>query len=359
LETVNDFSTEKPRDNLTNASFFNEQDQNTSLNSAEIANIWSSFMISSIQSCIIKYLQKTVEDQETLGILNYALETVQKHHHRAMKFFQDDRHPVPQGFTDNDVNLNAPRLFSDLFILCYIEKLAEIRINGYSTALPMTARKDVLDFFNECLASSAELYNKVTRVMLSKGFFIRSPYIETPGKIDFVKKQNYLAGFFGNRRHLNVIEISHIFNSIKVNTFRKALFIGFSQVADSKKVREYMLRGKEISTKHIKIFGSIMIKNDLPISMSWDLGVTDSTIPPFSDKLMMQHIRAMNVVEMAYYGKAFSSSTRNDLAVNFSRLMLEIGKYAEDSLNILIDNGWLEEIPQIIDRDALAKSIHH
>ena len=351
MESINT-TTQPQQQNTSN-------EHNSGLNSAEIANLWSSYLISSIQSCIIKYLQKTVKDQEILNVLNYAFETAQNNHHRVVKIFQLENYPVPQGFTDDDVDLGSPQLFSDSFILNYIEELAKIRINGYSTALPMTARKDVLEFVNECYVSSAELYNKAVSLMLSRGIYIRPPYIEIPKKIDFVKKLNYLTGFLGDRRPLNAIEISHIFETIKLNTFRKALYIAFSQVAKTKEVREFMLRGKELSGKHIEIFSSIMIKNDLPITMSWDLGVTDSTSPPFSDKLMMQHIRAMNVVATAHYGKAFSAIMRKDLVTNFSHSMLEFSLYMEDGLNILIDNGWMEETPQTLDRDALAKIIKH
>jgi len=35
--------------------------------------------------------------------------------------------------------------------------------------------------------------------------------------------------------------------------------------------------------------------------------------------------------------------------------MAEIGAYAEDGANIMIDNGWLEQPPGAADRDLLAK----
>lgn len=34
---------------------------------------------------------------------------------------------------------------------------------------------------------------------------------------------------------------------------------------------------------------------------------------------------------------------RHDLTVTFARFTVEIGKYSDDGLNILINNGWLEE----------------
>lgn len=41
--------------------------------------------------------------------------------------------------------------------------------------------------------------------------------------------------------------------------------------------------------------------------------------------------------------------------LRITRLMAEIGKFAEDGLTILIDNGWLEKPPQAADRKNIAK----
>jgi hypothetical protein len=43
------------------------------------------------------------------------------------------------------------------------------------------------------------------------------------------------------------------------------------------------------------------------------------------------------------------------LAADYIRLTAEIAAFAEDGLNIMIDNGWLEQPPQATDRDKLAK----
>jgi hypothetical protein len=40
--------------------------------------------------------------------------------------------------------------------------------------------------------------------------------------------------------------------------------------------------------------------------------------------------------------------------LTFARLSGEIAKYAEDGLNILISNGWLEKIPEAVDHRELA-----
>jgi hypothetical protein len=317
------------------------------LTSAELANLWSAYMSSSMKERIMQYFLAKVEDPEVRGILEYALHLAQIHLKTLWEIYRREEHPLPVGFTENDVKINAPRLFSDNFFLYYLEHLATIKLEGYGTALPMSARTDIRQFFSECLASSTELYNRVSSILLSRGLYLRTPFIAVPDKVDFVKKQSFFAGYWGERRPLTSIEISHLFSEIKNNSVRKALFTAFSQTAGTEQVRKYLLRGKEICDKHIEVFSTLLIKNGLPAPMSWDSGVFESTVAPFSDKLMVQGIvRTSNTVNVASYGKALSAGLRHDIAVDFTRLMADAVKYAEDGVNLTIDKGWLEEPPQ-------------
>ena len=54
------------------------------------------------------------------------------------------------------------------------------------------------------------------------------------------------------------------------------------------------------------------------------------------------------------YGMALTVVLRHDLMVDFSRLLIEITKYVEDGINIMIDNGWLQEPPKL----EVLKNLH-
>jgi hypothetical protein len=150
------------------------------------------------------------------------------------------------------------------------------------------------------------------------------------------------------------LEVTHLFDNTQRNALGLATLMGFSQVTNSQKVGQFMVRGKEIASKHVEIFGSILRENDLSVPMTSDFDVTDSTVSPFSDKLMMFHTTALIAIGMAYYGTSMSTSVRRDISVQYSRLIQEIGKYSEDGANLMIENGWMEQPPQAADRDALA-----
>lgn len=146
-----------------------------------------------------------------------------------------------------------------------------------------------------------------------------------------------------------------LFNNIQTNAIGKTLIIGFAQTAKTKEVKEYFLRGKRIAQKHIDLFSDILKKEDLPAPMTWDTALTDSTIPVFSDKLMMFHVSAMIAAGIGNYGASMSGSSRRDLALRYASLKPEIGLYAEDGANIMISHSWLEEPPQTDDREQIIK----
>ncbi|WP_255298274.1 DUF3231 family protein [Brevibacillus dissolubilis] len=331
-------------------------DHNIRLTSAEIANLWGTYMGNSMSVCVLQYFYEHVEDREIREALEYAVSLAKKHVERVRDIFAHEAFPIPVGFTNQDVNLKAPRLFSDTFFLNYLHQTTKSGFNLYGVALPNIARSDVRDFFSECIVSLTSLYNKVANISLSKGLFIRPPYITVPHGVDFVESPSFLAGFLGKNRPLNALEITHIHSNIQSNALGKALVMGFSQVAENVEVRDYFLRGKEIASKHMDVLSDIFRNEELPAAMSWDHDIMDSTEPPFSDKLMLFHIMGLNALGLSNYGSAISGSQRHDLAATYGRLFSEIGLYSETGAKLMIKNEWLEQTPLAPNRDELVMS---
>ncbi|WP_134702051.1 DUF3231 family protein [Ammoniphilus sp. YIM 78166] len=332
-----------------------ESHHNIRLTSAEIASLWTTYMGDTMSRCVLSYLLNKVEDTEIKPVAEYALSITNKHIQTVTEIFNHENVPIPMGFTEKDVNVNAPRLFDDMFIIAYLRYMGRLGVASHSFAYPLTTRSDVHDFFKECITSAAELEDQARKVMLSKGLYVRPPYISTPEKVDFIKKQSFLTGWFGERRPLTAIEITHLYSNLQTNILGKSLIMGFSQVAKDDEVRDYFLRGRDISAKHYEIFSSVLSEEHIPVPTTWDHTVMDSTQAPFSDKLMMFHISGLNATGITNYGAAIASSPRRDLAPHYTRLSTEILKYAEDGFNIMIDHGWMEQPPQADDRDELAR----
>ncbi|SDH69139.1 Protein of unknown function [Alteribacillus persepolensis] len=326
------------------------------LTSAELSQLWATYQNDSGSLCILKYFLKTVEDAEIRPILEHALQLSQAHIQILTDIFTKENYPLPKGFSeDQDLNINAPRLFTDNYMLQFLSQMSNISLSAYSVSKSLAVRSDIDQFFGQCLTEVNQMNTMVKEILLEKGLYIRSPYIPYPQNIDFVKKQNFLTGWFGRRRPLLSMEITNLYANFQRNDLGVATLIGFSQVAKSQKIGQFFVRGKEIASKHNEIFDSILRENDLPVPMASDTYVTESKVSPFSDRLMTFVVTSLIALGMGYYGTSISTSLRRDLTVHYDRLIHEILKYSEDGANILIDNGWMEEPPRASDRDELAK----
>jgi hypothetical protein len=325
------------------------------LTSAEISNLWNTYMNDSLAICALSYFLNKVRDSEIAPVIEYALECSHKQIHFLAKLFHQESIPVPKGFGDEDVDVFAPALFLDTFYLHYIKQMSRIGIGAHGLALSLATRSDVRKFYLECLQEAALLDERVTTVALSKGIYIRAPYIPSPSKVEFIKKQNFLGHLIGQQRPLLAIEITHLYANINSNSLGTSLAMAFSQAARSKEVREYMVNARDIVSKQVEVLHTFLRDSHLKTPMTWDDTVTNSTASPFSDKLMMFHAGAVIAVGIADYGASISISMRRDLVASYVRLTAEIAQLAEDGANIMIKNGWMEQPPQAEDRDALAE----
>lgn len=332
-----------------------EKEQNIRLTSSEIAALHENYLGDSMSICVFKHFLATIEDLEIKPLIKHALDIATQHVETIKEIFTRENIAIPFGFTNADVNTNAQRLFSDSFYLSYLKHMGKGGLSIYGFLQPHMFHADLISFYTKCIKSTLELNNEATNLLLKKGLAVRPPYITYPRKAEFVKKQSFISGFFGDKRPLTGMEITHLYSNIQTNKLGEALAIGFSQVAKSNEVRKYFLRGKEISEKHIGVFGSYLRDDNLPVPMTWNHEVTESKDSPFSDKLMMFHFGLMNFSGVGNYGVSIAASQRSDLGVMYSRLMTEVLKYGEDGANILIDEGWLEQPPLAPDRDALSK----
>lgn len=332
-----------------------DTNHNARLTSTEITQLWTNYMDDSMAICIFRYFFYIVEDNEVKELVKYALDLAESHIPKLNSFFEGENYPVPIGFNVNeDVDVNAPRLYSDSYILTYIRDMSQIGMNNYSVAIACSAREDIYDYFSHNFTEANMLHKKALKLMLSKGLNVRPPYLSPPKKAGYIKKQRFLTGWFGERRPLNGMEISNLFSNILRNALGIATLIGFAQVANSKEVRQYMERGKEITAKHAEVLGSVMRENDLPVPMTLETEVTDCTTFVFSDKLIMYHTTTLNAAVLGFYGFSLAASHRRDLGHQYTRLSTEIAAYCEDGANIMINNGWLEEPPMASDRQQLA-----
>jgi|SRR5690625_1253916 len=333
-----------------------KEDLLTDLTSGEIAYLWMMYQYETMSKCGLLYFLRNVEDRETKELLEEGLGLSNKRIDSIKEILTKENYPIPEGFTNSDVDLKAPRLFSDVLYLEYILNTLNLELTEYNLAYMEAVKLYIQKFYVEVIQDTLELEMQAKELAKDKGIFIKIPRIPTPKTIEYVEKDSFLAGWFGGRRPLLAIEISHLAFNAKRNALGQAVITGFSQVAKSKEVRRFFERGREIAGKQMEVFANILHDDYLSSSSIFRTAeVTDSTEAPFSDKLMMTFITTLIGSGMGNYGSAMSMSARRDLGVQYTRLMAEIAQYADDGAEILIKNGWMEQPPMAADRKGLAK----
>ncbi|MFA1821769.1 DUF3231 family protein [Virgibacillus oceani] len=332
-------------------------DKKIHLTSSEITSLWTTYMNDSMSKYILHFMLKHIHDPEIKPVVQYAYDISCKHLDQLYETFKNENYAVPNGFTEQDVNMEAPWLFTDVFCLSYVNHMAKVGMVTYSGFLSMCARQDLRSSYTTALSETASLYNHSSEIALLKGVNYRHPYIEVPKETDYIDSKKYLSGLnpFSNNRPLNAIEISHLYLNIITNSIGVKLCLAFAQTSTNKDVQDFMLRAKDISKKHIQIFSETLLKDDIEAPHIPDVAVSGSTTQTFSDKLMMFHMSLISSAGIGNYATAGAASLRSDLMINYERLSIEVARLAKSGADIMIKHHWLEQPPSTKDRDYLVK----
>lgn len=330
----------------------------TKITSGEIGTLWMHYIIRSLLKQMTRFFaSKTMEQQAKDILTNYSTE-VDTYNNMIREIFEKEKAIIPFGFDERDVFDDAPSLFDDMFHIFFLRTMAKVVMGFSAVHLTMAFRKDVRDYFAKSMDFTKDIYNECTEYLTQQGDLVRPPYVTMPKQVEFIEEKKYMSGMqmFRNKRTLNTLEISYLFTIIETNIFGMQLTTGFAQVAKEKEVRDYFAKGKELAKKVISDVSSIILDSDILPPATWAGKATDSTIPPFSDKMMMYLINIMSSSAVAGNALGMAFSMRGDLPVKLAVITLDASKYAKEGGKLMITHKWLEEPPQMEDRNALINS---
>lgn len=319
---------------------------------SEIGNLWAVYQGENMSICMLKYMVAKSKDPDIKTVLQLALDASSQKVRSMEGLFVAIAHPMPEGFGENDVDINAPELFSENFYLSYTQVMNLYISLKYNWSLGRSSRSDFRAFFMDSMYKSTDIFQKSTDVLLAKGLLMKDPSVNIPDRIEKVNDMNYYGSFIGGKRPLNAIEISHIHHTIKIMYLLSTLHLGFSQVIKDEKIKNHVFKGCQINNEQIKNLLKFLEDEYLSIPMA-NFQITNSKQSPFSDKLMLFHSATVSAFTLLDTGFALSSSSRKDVVTAFNRLSLEIMEYSKDGSDNMIENGWLERVPENADRKEL------
>ncbi|MBM7585402.1 rubrerythrin [Bacillus pakistanensis] len=326
---------------------------NHRLTSPEISNLWVHYTRETMQICVTKYMLKIIEDPEVHKIFVKALEFSQNHVKRLRDLFIKEAFPIPKGFSDEDVNLEAPPLFTDKFCIQYIHTLSMHGAQAYSLAFSCSIRQEIRDFYYQCNIDTMNLYNKSIEVLLSKKLYEKPPLYTNPDDVQFINKFQYITDVLGKPRALNSIECGNIFFNLQKSMVAKGTFIAFQQVGNDKEVNQVLQKCINAANKHIGKFSNLLLNEDLHSPRSLESEITNSKIAPFSDKLMLFHSGFLVAVAVSYYGTAAVACLRADIAMGCEKAIMEDLMLLASFSKTMIKKKWMEQPPESNDRKTL------
>lgn len=327
------------------------------LTPSELTNLWNSYLTNSMAVWVTRYFIAKTQDEELHTILEYAEEIANIEMEKSKAFLEGANQPLPQKFDKEDVDLDAPAICTDNFTLMIKLGLSQAAQVVYALALSTSYRKDIRDFYQECQMNVTVLLNRLTDLLMKRGLHQPELHIPTLNHVEKVHKQSYLAGWFADRRPMNALEITQLEYNFKSIEFHKTFSKVMAQITPSNEIKKHFQRGVEIFQKHLEIFQSVLTENDLPKLPTWESELTDTTISPFSDRLMLYKMTLLAAASSGRYGIAISSVQRRDLGSHFMRLMAETLQYGEDSVNIMIEHGFMDQLPMAKERPEVPSSM--
>ena len=316
------------------------------LTASEMQYLWSMYQAQSLNIGMLKYFDSILEDEEVKQFNKKLLTQSESYLEEITTIFNKEEYPIPIAFSDADVKTTVKKLYTEPFILYYQWFVAKGNVTFASMAINTISRADVFQLFNKCITSSLSLLDEARKMLLSKGIWIRTPYIPVPKEVDFIKKENFLNGWFGEQRPLIGFEIASAFYNILTNSIGVIIMKSFIQSSEDEEIKKYLIKGKELAIKHIDVLSDVLKEDELPTPSVWNTGVTTSTEAPFSEKFMLNLVSLINAQGISNYGNAIATTMRRDIGLHFTNLGAEAVKYSEEGVNLLIERGWLEAPPQ-------------
>ncbi|MHC0037752.1 DUF3231 family protein [Pseudoneobacillus sp. C159] len=317
--------------------------------SIEIGKLWATYIGNSMSSQILPYFLQHCEDEYIRTLLENGIALSRDFMRKAEKLFEEVNFPIPAGFSEEDVNMGAPRLFEDQFYVHYLKYVAKAGLSLYAVAIPIVLREDVREFFVYCNQCTTILLGQINNVLYERKFIAKPPTIPTPGGPDFIKKHSFINDFVGEVRPLHALEITHLYDNIENNIASKALILAFYRTVKDEKIKALFKRGVDMTDKLVKQFMDKLQDEHLPSPSFIDHLVLPSTYPPFSDKIMLFHKVDMFSMKIRSFGNSMAVNGRRDLSLLYGKALMNVGLFVDDAANILIDKGWLESPPMAND----------
>lgn len=319
------------------------------MSSSELGALWMTYHKKGVILRMLEYFIEKADDPKAKDLMSGLWKQLHPKIIEMKTMFENEGSAVPEGFTKEDVNLEAPQLWENGFDIMFSRILKEISMGVYVLHLTMSYRKDIIKLYTELTKITETYYGHFTQYLLEKNLFSRPTYITMPKSIDYITDKDYAKGtnIMGQKRPLNTVEFGTLYHNVETNITGIQLMDGFVQTAKDEEVMKYFTKGRELSKEIISETSDILLEDNIQPPATPGGTVTSSTIAPFSEKLMMfcNFLLSGLAIGGGSFGAGFS--LRNDLQAKNAVFAKDIFQYQREGTMLMMSKGWFEEPPKM------------
>jgi hypothetical protein len=331
--------------------------QKHALSSSELGTLWMTYQQKTMNQRMLEYFIEQADDNRAKEIMQDTHAKIINYVEEMKTIFKNEGAAIPVGYTEQDVNIGVPKLYDNMFDIMFLRLVTEISSGLHSLHINMAYRKDIILLYKELTAFAQSVYVDCVDYLQEKDVLPRPPALTMPKTVEFADGTNYMSGFnlFSEKRALNTVEVAHLYHVIESNIIGMQLITGFAQVANEPEVKKYFIKGKELAKQIVTDNTQVFLQSDIQPPATWGANATDSTVAPFSDKLMMYCTSLFCSFGLGSTALGTAFSLRSDLPLKMASEAKDILTYGRDGGRIMAKNGWLEEPPSMQDRNNLTK----
>lgn len=321
----------------------------TKMSSTELGALWMTYHKKTMILRILEYFIKKSDSEEAKALMSDLWGQLQPKVIEIESMFEKEGAALPRGFTNEDVNLEAPKLWENGFDIMFSRVLKEISTGMYALHSTISYREDIIEFYKQLTEITETYYKLFTQYLLDKSLLQRPTFVTMPKSNDYITDKQYMKGtnMFGQKRPLNTIEFGVMYRGIETNITGMQLMKGFAQTAADEEVQKYFTKGMELSKEILKENGNLLLEDNIQAPGTPGGTVTSSTTAPFSEKLMMYCNYLLGGFSMGGQGFSAAFLWRNDLIAKAGIQAKDIFEYTQEGITLMMKKGWFEEPPKM------------
>jgi hypothetical protein len=323
--------------------------KNDKLTSVELGALWTTYHKKTMILRVLEHLIQHAEDNKAKSLMSGLYEKLEEKVAEMEIMMKNSGAAKPSGFTKEDLNENAPALFTNGFDVMFCRILKEISMGMYVLHTTISYRDEIINFYRELTEITHVYYRHFTDYLLKQDFLQLPITIKMPNTIDYITDTSYMKGtnLLGQKRQLNTVEYGLLQHSVEINLIGMQLMKAFAQCSNDKEVKQYFTKGQQLSEEILQGTEKTLVENNLPSPTVPGGLLTSSVEAPFSERLMLYCTYLLGGFSIG--GQGFSSVfiLRNDVIAKSAIYAKDAFEYTMEGAKLMMEKGWLEEPPKM------------